>query len=273
MKINKKALFFDIDGTLFSEKLRQVPQSAVLALKKTMEKGNLTFINTGRTWCQTSKIREEAPVNGLLCGCGTYISVDGKTLYDQRISPERAEKLKEDILRFRMDTVMEGVGRLLFSGQMGCRPKRCGRSARFSTRAARFRRRNWSDPSFSISKFCVAVGADSDPAGFFETLRDFEVIDRGGGFYECVPMGHSKASAIEWILKQYGIALEDAWVFGDSMNDLSMFQYVPNAVVMGKHDAGLEPYATFTAKTVEERWDLPGDGRAGAFVRKKWFGV
>lgn len=34
MKINKKALFFDIDGTLFSEKLRQVPQSAVLALKK-----------------------------------------------------------------------------------------------------------------------------------------------------------------------------------------------------------------------------------------------
>lgn len=36
------------------------------------------------------------------------------------------------------------------------------------------------------------------------------------------------------------------------MNDLSMFQYVPNAVVMGKHDAGLESYATFTAKTVEE---------------------
>lgn len=140
MKINKKALFFDIDGTLFSERLRQVPQSAVLALKKTMEKGNLTFINTGRTWCQTSKIREEAPVNGLLCGCGTYISVDGKTLYDQRISPERAEKLKEDILRFRMDTVMEGVD-ACFSGQMGCRPKRCGRSARFSTRAARFRRR------------------------------------------------------------------------------------------------------------------------------------
>ena len=59
-------------------------------------------------------------------------------------------------------------------------------------------------------------------------------------------MGHSKASAIEWILKQYGIALEDAWVFGDSMNDLSMFQYVPNTVVMGKHDAGLEPYATLS---------------------------
>lgn len=32
--MNRKALFFDIDGTLFSEIERQVPQSAVLALKK-----------------------------------------------------------------------------------------------------------------------------------------------------------------------------------------------------------------------------------------------
>lgn len=140
MKINKKALFFDIDGTLFSEKLRQVPQSAVLALKKTMEKGNLTFINTGRTWCQTSKIREEAPVNGLLCGCGTYISVDGKTLYDQRISPERAEKLKEDILRFRMDTVMEGVDACFFRPD-GVQTETMRAIRSISTRAARFRRR------------------------------------------------------------------------------------------------------------------------------------
>ena len=81
-----------------------------------MEKGNLTFINTGRTWCQTSKIREEAPVNGLLCGCGTYIAVDGKTLYDQRISPERAEKLKEDILDGYSDG---GRGRLLFTARWG----------------------------------------------------------------------------------------------------------------------------------------------------------
>lgn len=36
------------------------------------------------------------------------------------------------------------------------------------------------------------------------------------------------------------------------MNDLSMFQYSLNSVLMGKHDSGLEPYAVFTTKTVEE---------------------
>ena len=48
-----------------------------------------------------------------------------------------------------------------------------------------------------------------------------------------------------------GIGLEDAWVFGDSANDLDMFQYVPNTVLMGKHDKVLEQYATFVTKTVE----------------------
>ena len=251
MKINKKALFFDIDGTLFSEKLRQVPQSAVLALKKTMEKGNLTFINTGRTWCQTSKIREEAPVNGLLCGCGTYISVDGKTLYDQRISPERAEKLKEDILRFRMDTVMEGVDACFFRPD-GVQTETMRAIRSILDQSGSVSAKDWSDPSFSISKFCVEVGADSDPAGFFETLRDFEVIDRGGGFYECVPMGHSKASAIEWILKQYGIALEDAWVFGDSMNDYEMIEKAGNGIAMGNAVDKLKEVADYVTRPIEE---------------------
>ena len=66
------------------------------------------------------------------------------------------------------------------------------------------------------------------------------------------PVGHSKAAAIERILGRYGLALEDAWVFGDSMNDLSMFQYARNAVLMGRHDKELEPYASFITKTVEE---------------------
>ena len=38
-----KALFFDIDGTLLSEITKEIPQSALDALKKTAEKGNLTF--------------------------------------------------------------------------------------------------------------------------------------------------------------------------------------------------------------------------------------
>lgn len=62
--MKRQALFFDIDGTLFSEIDRQVPHSAVLALKKTRENGHLVFINTGRTYCQTKGIRKEIEYDG-----------------------------------------------------------------------------------------------------------------------------------------------------------------------------------------------------------------
>ena len=39
---DRKLLFFDIDGTLLSEITKEIPQSALDALKKTAEKGNLT---------------------------------------------------------------------------------------------------------------------------------------------------------------------------------------------------------------------------------------
>ena len=54
------------------------------------------------------------------------------------------------------------------------------------------------------------------------------------------------------ILEHYGLNLENAYVFGDSTNDLPMFAYAKNAVLMGHHSKELEPYATFVTKTVEE---------------------
>ena len=248
---NRKALFFDIDGTLFSEGLRQVPQSAVLALKKTREKGNLVFINTGRTWCQNSAIRKEVEVDGYCCGCGTYLIVGDEVLYDRRIPGKRADEIKAGIERFHLDGVMEGVdGCWLQKQRFDTEYRRVIET--FLEKSGARGEGDWWHPSCDISKFCVSLLENSQPEEFFKTLPDFDVIDRGNGFYECVPLGHSKATIIEMVLKKYGIAKEDAWVFGDSMNDLPMFRYAQNAVLMGKHDAGLEPYATFTTKTVEE---------------------
>ena len=75
-----KALFFDIDGTLLSEITKEIPQSALDALKKTAEKGNLTFINTGRTWSELPEELKKLPFSGFLCGCGTYLRRDGEIL-------------------------------------------------------------------------------------------------------------------------------------------------------------------------------------------------
>ena len=114
----------------------------------------------------------------------------------------------------------------------------------------------WLEPESvcgEINKFCILTDSQSDRAGLFRDLDlDIAVIDRGEGFYECVPEGFTKATAIDVVLETYGLTLEDAYVFGDSTNDIAMFEHVPNAVLMGKHSPELEPYASFLTKNVEQ---------------------
>ncbi len=43
-----KAIFFDVDGTLFSHKLNDVPESTRKALKALRERGVMTVVATGR---------------------------------------------------------------------------------------------------------------------------------------------------------------------------------------------------------------------------------
>ena len=46
--------------------------------------------------------------------------------------------------------------------------------------------------------------------------------------------------------------LDQAYVFGDSMNDLSMFQYAKHTIAMGEHSKGLEPYTEYVTAEVEQ---------------------
>lgn len=250
--MGRKALFFDVDGTLFSEISRIVPESAKRALIETRKKGNLVFINSGRVMSNLGPVMKLVESDGYLCGCGTYVEMGGEIVYCHRIPHHQGIEVKKAIVRYDFDGVLEGIESCYF--QKGeSRIAKVRELKGFMKEGGHLSPYGWEDDCYEFDKFCVLADQQSDRAGLFAFLEpDFQVIDRGDDFYECVPRGHTKATAIELVLKRLGIGLEDAWVFGDSSNDLDMFQYARNAVLMGKHDKVLEPYATFVTKTVEE---------------------
>lgn len=246
-----KALFFDIDGTLLPEHTRQVPESAIAALQAARARGHLIFLNTGRVYGHLKEIRSQIKADGYLCGCGTFIIAEGVILYSYHIPWERGLQFKRDIEECGMDGVLEGVegcylrrapSRLPQVEQLKEAIRRAGGEAPYA----------WEDDCYEYDKFYLASDSKSRVRELFGRLKDIEIIDRGSGYYECVPRGHSKATAVDLVLKHYGISLDDAYVFGDSSNDLSMFRYARNCILMGNHSSDLEPYATFITKTVEE---------------------
>ena len=62
--MGRKALFFDIDGTLLTDDTKRLPESAAEAIKKARQAGHLVFINSGRARCLMQEVEEKLDVEG-----------------------------------------------------------------------------------------------------------------------------------------------------------------------------------------------------------------
>ena len=60
-----------------------------------------------------------------------------------------------------------------------------------------------------------------------------------------VPKGYNKAVGIAAVIRIYGIPWEDTIVFGDSNNDISMFEYAHTKVAMGNGSVKIREMADY----------------------------
>ena len=91
---SRKALFFDVDGTLLDEKTRRIPESAVKAVQEARRQGHLAFVNSGRVSKLLDSVRDMIEMDGWLCGCGTYLIAGGRELYARSIPHERGVEIR-----------------------------------------------------------------------------------------------------------------------------------------------------------------------------------
>ncbi len=248
----KKIIFFDIDGTLITEdEYKIIPESTRHAIKKARENGHLTFINTGRTIFNIGEEIRSLGFDGYLCGCGTYIEYHDKELFYNKLNCEYCKKLSEKIRECGAIPVYERRDCLFFDPQFDDTPEIKEFKEVFLTSDIPTNR-TVSDEDFSFDKFVVYTNENTDLESFKNTAgKDFMLIDRGNGFFENVPKGFSKATAIDMILRMLDIPLENAYAIGDSTNDLPMLKAVPNSIAMGNSDK-IYPYVSFVTKPIME---------------------
>lgn len=248
----KSVIFFDIDGTLISEDgLMTIPDSTREATSLARQNGCITFINTGRTEFNVKKKVRSLGFDGLICGCGTYIEYGGEVLLYNRLSADFCRKIADIMRKTGLTPVYEYKDGYFFDD---CCPK----NADLEDFLVNFVE-NWipidgrvEDENFLFDKF-VAWENDGCDMEYFrsEIGKYFEIIDRGGGFYENVPKGFSKATAIDHILKKLDIPLENAYAIGDSANDLPMLKAVPNSIAMGGAES-IYPYVSYITTPLHE---------------------
>jgi len=257
-------IFFDIDGTIVTEDERAIiPNSTREAIAETRRKGNLTFINSGRTAFNISPKVKELGFDGYICGCGTYIEYGGKVQLWRTVPKEECIRIAKLLRECNVTPVYEHTNGYFFDDKAPMTEGLRYFMEVFVDSGIDVSGRV-EDSGFGFDKFVIWENEHSDMERFrAEISKNYSIIDRGGGFFENVPLGYSKATGIEAILKLLDIPMDRAYAIGDSMNDLPMLQAVPNSIAMGGAE-NIYPYVSYITTPIEE------DGIANAL---KHFGL
>lgn len=251
--MDRKIVFFDIDGTILDEESNIIPQSTLDAIIKLKENGHLAFINTGRTECILPKELREVGFDGFVCGCGTYIQYKDEVLLDIELGKELSKEIALDFEKYKLDGVGEGRKYIFFPNSEDINHGEVIKIKKDLIEEG-FPIKSLSDvKDLFFDKFILFVNEDSDFKGFYEKYKGrLDFIERSEDFYEVVPKGYSKASGIEFLINHLDIPHENTFAIGDSTNDLSMLEYVENSIAMGNSNEKLFPLVSYVTKDIME---------------------
>lgn len=263
-----KLIFFDIDGTLINER-GQMPESAARAIRQARENGHLCLVNTGRTACLvTGWLPELVPFDGYLCGCGTHILFQGKELLHRSFSPGEALDILEGLEKYRIDAILEGIDND-YHNDLDKMHTQVFREYIIRHSPGRSWESYREAPGRFDKFYCYADHPDNVRKFVAERAELLELIDREGGFFEVVPKGFSKASAMDYLVDYLNasgmyeerLTLQDTVAIGDSGNDLPMLRHAGTAIAMGGSTGAVLEMADFVTSGVME------DGIARALDR------
>ena len=247
----KKAVFFDIDGTLWNRHCEILP-STIEAIHKLRENGHFAFLCSGRS---RANIRNKELLgigfDGVVASCGTHIDFHKETVFEVLLSEQQVAHLLSIAKAHNMPVVLEGPKYIYVNdGDFSDDPyviylrEELGEDAKVIP----------DDPSqIFINKFSAEVG-EVDLEKLAEDLGpEFHlVVHTGDKVFEVIPAGHSKATGIQKVCESFDISLEDTYAFGDSANDLEMLEFVAHGIAMGDGDQETKDIADYITTGVDE---------------------
>ena len=250
--MNKKILFFDIDGTLITKDTFKMPDSARRALRKAKENGHLVYVNTGRVYSIIDPYIREIGFDGYVCGCGTYIQSGEEILLEKEIEEQECKRIIQLLKDCKIDAVLEAKEDVFFENKENL-PTDFTRMREHFAKSGYGVKKNWDSDSVIFDKLFAMANSESNVSLFHKELEEkYDIIDRGNNCVEVIPKGYSKGTGIKYLLDYHNIPHENSFAFGDSSNDLPMLEYVANSIAMGDSDSSVYDVATFITKDVKD---------------------
>ena len=265
--MNRKLVFFDLDGTVWDWK-GIIPNSTKEAILKLKANGHIPIICTGRARGHVYyESLEQIGFPGMVVACGAHVEYEGKILYENYLPQDMVRDIVNRSVECRVPIVLEGANKHWVSPKGFERDSFVDRMVdEMGDRIVYFEK--YTD-DMEVNKFAgdVLVGSDYEAFkdGLVENLfwiehdNGWESMQYDGddknlviGVFEGLPIGDSKANGIRIMCEYLGVDPKDTYGFGDSKNDIDMIEYVGTGIAMGDGAEALKNVADYVTTPLWE---------------------
>lgn len=250
--MNRKAFFFDIDGTLWDDR-SVIPDSARSAVREIRASGHAVLICSGRSKGYIFKDDLlSLGFDGIVSSAGAMVEVGGRTL--------RCLLADQDLLKRTVDSAFAAGYASLLEGNTALYMDRevapawpyvdkLYRELGPRLRPLNATRGQWTD----VPKLSLLARGKPDPDAAIRALeQDWDIIVHAPEVLELTPRGIDKGSGLLLALEALGIPAEDSVAFGDGQNDLGMFRAAGLRIAMGNGSDALKAEADYVTTDL---WD------------------
>ena len=262
--MNKKYIFFDVDGTLM-DICGVVEDSTRNSLIKLREQGHEIFLSTGRGYFNIPNFILELGFSGMVLTDGAYVEYNKEVLAHQIMDKSQLDPLAI--------AVEAGRGHLMYFGRDG------GYIAKRSVEVYQA----WLEVLLSESSVWLELQGkveilesllhitdqNIEKLMFLDYEGDLEKLKKDFSYYftilpsnladrsdtstgEITRRDICKADGIERILKHIGVTKEDVIAFGDGLNDIEMLELANVGIAMGNGAPQLKEVADIVTTSIGE---------------------
>lgn len=240
-----KIIFYDVDGTLFRHDIR-VPASAANAVQQCADHGHYNILCTGRNFSIVPEEVRALPMQGMVMGCGTYVTIGEQVLEDAAVTGPDCRTVIELLYDHKCPFYVENSD-FFYVDTEYVPPVFQGAVSSMKRNYPRYMK-HISELPERLSKI---TGYPEDRSALLSLKKElspwFDVLIHEEYVYiEILLKGYSKGTGVKKIVDALGAKMEDTYGFGDSMNDLPMLETVAHGIVMGEATEELKKRFTVT---------------------------
>jgi Cof subfamily protein (haloacid dehalogenase superfamily) len=248
--IMKKAVFFDIDGTLIDclNGITDITPKVKKAIRSLQVNGNYVFIASGRPYAFLNEALFNFGFDGFVLTNGAYVRVKEKCIYKEAIKKDFIKELINNFEQRNIQYILQGE--------------------KYSYIKDEYEKLHSFYDSFSIPKKYLEASYDLDEVDIFKIEMlcndkqgidyclslgndDYDYVHNIEGAFELYSKANTKASGILKVLEHLDIPIENSYAFGDGKNDIEMLSTVGCGIAMGNADDYVKKYAKKVTDTVQ----------------------